>query len=178
MTNTALLMIDVQRNMFELEPAVADGLDLLVSLAGLITRARAARAPVIFVRNCGGAGDPDEPGTTGWELSPALPRQAGDPIVDKKKPDAFEGTNLQTLLKARGVRQLVIAGLQSEFCVQATCRGAHARGYSVMLASDAHGTYDGADGGPSALDIIARENAALVADEVVELVAGERVMFG
>jgi nicotinamidase-related amidase len=173
----ALLVVDVQRNFFEVTPAVANGEDLLVSLSGLIARARAAGAPVIFVRNCGGPGDVDEPGKSGWELSPALPRQSAEPIVDKKKPDAFDGTNLLNLLKARGIRRLVVAGLQSEFCIAATCRGGHARGYGVTLVADAHGTYDAPEGGPTAREIAAREGAALKAEGAVELVAAEQVNF-
>jgi len=177
MTNTALLVVDMQRSMFELTPAVADGPTLIATLEGLIARARAAGAPVLYVRNCGGPGDPDAPGTTGWELSPALPRLSAEPIVDKKQPDAFEGTNLRTLLQSRGIRRLVVAGLQSEFCIAATCRGAHARGYTVTLVEDAHGTDDTPDGGPTAREITARENAALLADGAVELVAAARVNF-
>jgi nicotinamidase-related amidase len=177
MTNTALLVVDVQRNMFELTPAVADGVELLATLKDLIARARAAGVPVLYVRNSGGPGDPDAPGTTGWELSPALPRQSAEPIVDKTKPDAFDGTNLRTILLSRGVRRLVVAGLQSEFCIQATCRGAHARGYNVTLVEDAHGTYDAPDGGPTAREISARENAALKGEGVVELVSAKRVNF-
>lgn len=174
---TALLVVDMQRNMFEHTPSVADGIELLATVSGLIARARTAGAPVVFVRNCGGPGDPDERGQEGWELAPALPRLAAEPIVDKKANDAFEGTNLGALLKARGVRRLVVAGLQSEFCIQATCRGGHKRGYAVTLVADAHGSFD-LDGGPSALDLIARENAALAADGVVELVPAAQVRFG
>jgi nicotinamidase-related amidase len=176
MNANALLVVDVQRNMFEPEPGVADGIELLATLSGLIARARKAGAPVVFVRNNGGADDPDAPGTPGWELVGALPRLSGEPIVDKKAADAFEGTNLGALLKARGVRRVVVAGLQSEFCIQATCRGAHKRGYAVTLAADAHGTYDAADG-PTAHDMIARENAALAADGVVDLVPAAQILF-
>jgi nicotinamidase-related amidase len=176
MPGTALLVVDVQRNMFELTPAVADGIELLATLSSLIARARVAGAPVVFVRNCGGPGDPDEPGTPGWELAPALPRLAAEPIVDKRAGDAFEGTNLDTLLKSRGVRRVVVAGLQSEFCIQATCRGGARRGYTMTLASDAHGTYD-TPGGPSALETIASQNAALAADGVVALAPAGDVQF-
>ncbi len=173
----ALLVIDVQRNFFELTPAVADGLELLSTLGDLVARARAAGAPVIYVRNNGGPGDPDAPGTSGWELSPAIPRMSAEPIVDKKKPDAFEGTSLLSLLRTRGVRRVVVCWLQSEFCVQATCRGAASRGFGVTLVSDAHGTYDAPDGGPTAAAIIARENAALAAEAGVSLVPAARVNF-
>jgi streptothricin hydrolase len=127
------LVIDIQRNMFEGDPAIWDGVELLARLSELVARARAAGVPVIFVRNCGGPGDPDEPGTVGWELSPALPRLEGKPIVDKRSPDAFVDTGLDGLLRARGVSRVIVCGVQSEFCIQATCRGAVERGYEVPL---------------------------------------------
>lgn len=173
----ALLVVDMQRNMFEQTHAVADGLDLLATVGDLIARARAAGAPVVFVRNCGSAGDPDEPGSVGWELTPALPRRSAEPVVDKKSPDAFEGTNLRSLLLSRGVRRVVVTGLQSEFCIAATCRGAARRGYGVTLVSDAHGTFDAPAGGPTAREISAREAAGLAAEGGVELMAAAEVMF-
>jgi nicotinamidase-related amidase len=59
------------------------------AIAGLLARARAAGVPVVHVRNTGGAGDPDEPGTDGWQLVHAP--DAGESIVDKPKCDAFAG---------------------------------------------------------------------------------------
>ena len=157
--SSALLVIDVQRNMFEGTPSVYRGVELLATLSALVARARAAGMPVIFVRNCGAVGDVDEPGTEGWELSPALPRLVGEPIVDKSSPDAFVETNLDALLRARGVRSVIVCGLQSEYCVQATCRGARERGYEVTLASDGHSTFDSE--GATAAEVIERENSKL-----------------
>ena len=173
MTGSALLVVDMQRNLFEVEPGVHDGLELLGRVSGLIARARLAGAPVIFVRNNGGPGDPDAPGTPGWELTPALPRLSAEPIVDKKLPDAFEGTNLNGLLRARGLRRVVVCGLQSELCIAATCRGAAHRGYQVTLVKDAHSTFDAS--AEPATAIIARENAALA--DVAEVLPGFALRF-
>lgn len=173
MSGSALLVIDLQRNMFEVEPGVHDGMELLGRVSGLIARARLAGAPVIFVRNNGGAGDSDAPGTPGWELTSALPRLSAEPIVDKKQPDAFEGTNLNGLLRARGLRHVVVCGLRSEFCIAATCRGAAHRGYKVTLVKDAHSTFDGP--GEPATGIIARENSALA--DVADVVPGFALEF-
>lgn len=173
MSGSALLVIDAQRNMFEVEPGVHEGLELLGRISGLIGRAREAGAPVIFVRNSGAAGDPDERGVPGWELTSALPRLSAEPIVDKLKSDAFDGTNLNALLRARGVRRVVVCGLQSEFCIAATSRGAKARGYEVVLVSDAHSTFD--EPGATAVEIIARENAALA--DVADVIPGFALKF-
>jgi nicotinamidase-related amidase len=156
---TALLVIDAQVNMFD--PALpAHGAEaLLPRLVRLVERARAAGMPVVFIRNCGGPGDPDERDTPGWQLHPALPRQDGDPLFDKSTTDAFASTPLAGALAARGVTRLVVAGLQSEHCVRATTLGALQRGFEVTLVADAHATYDAA--GRSAAAISAGVNAEL-----------------
>lgn len=174
MTSSALLVVDAQRNRFETAPGAHDGVELLGRIAGMIQRARAAGVPVVFVRNHGAAGEPDEPGTPGWELTSALPRLSAEPIVDRSKSDAFEGTNLNALLRARGVRRVVVCGLQSESCIAATSRGAKALGYEVALVEDGHSTFDGPT--EPATAIIARANAVLA--EVAEIVPAATLRFG
>ena len=143
LTPTALVLIDAQVNMFDPASAAHDAGALLDRLADLLVRSRAAHMPVFFVRNSGVAGQPDSPGTPGWEIHPMLQPVAGEVVVDKTAPDAFQGTVLGDELEARGVRTLVVAGLQSEHCVRATVLGALARGKAVTLVSDGHSTYDG-----------------------------------
>ena len=68
----ALLVIDVQVNQLDPAHPVAGGEVLLRRLRGLIARARDAQVPVVFVRHCGGPGDPDVRGMGGWQLHPTL----------------------------------------------------------------------------------------------------------
>jgi nicotinamidase-related amidase len=140
---SALLLVDVQVNMFDPASPVAGAPALLDRLRGLLARARAAGAPVFFVRNTGGAGDPDVPGTPGWELHPALAPAAGEAVLDKTTCDTFASTDLGSRLAAIGVARLVIAGLQSEWCIRETSLGALANGCTVTLVADGHSTYDG-----------------------------------
>jgi nicotinamidase-related amidase len=138
---TALLLIDVQANMFDPANPVDGSTALLERLRGLLRRARDAGAPVVFVRNNGGPEDPDLPNTPGWELQ--LPAAPGDLVLDKTTCNTFESTALEGELKLRGVTRLVIAGLQSDSCVRETTLGALQLGFPVTLASDGHSTYDG-----------------------------------
>src|SRR5260221_177530 len=100
---------------------------------------------------------PDDTGTAGWSCHPALPIEPADLVIEKRVPDAFDGTSLQQELAARGIRMLVIAGMQTELCIDATCRRAAALGYDVALVADGHSTFDGSR--LSAADIIAPLNA-------------------
>src|SRR5260221_14247810 len=139
--DTALLILDAQVNMFD--AALFDGAALLERLRTLIDRAHAAGIPVVYVQNSGGPGDPDEPGTAGWALHPALPIAPADLGIEKRVPDAFDGTSLQQELAARGIRMLVIAGMQSELCIDATCRRAAALGDDGTPGAAGHRTSDG-----------------------------------
>ena len=163
--SSALLVIDAQRNMFEPPPGAHASPALLLRLVRLIKRARRAGTPIVFVRNTGRAGDPDEPGTVGWELHPGLGVRPEDVLVDKGTGDAFPGRivsgirgTLDAWLRARRVRRVVVCGLQSESCITDTVQGALDRGYRVVLVADAHSTFD-AEGAP-AKATIAATNAA------------------
>ncbi|GAA3424268.1 isochorismatase family protein [Streptosporangium sandarakinum] len=156
-----LLLVDVQRNMLEPPEPVPAAREVALALTTLLERARTAGAPVVFVRNNGGEGDPDLPGTPGWELvHDVLP---GEHVIDKHSPDAFLGTGLASLLQPAA--PLVVAGMQSEWCVRATALAALERGHPVTLVRGAHATYD------------AGEPAAAVSRRVEEelAVAGVRI---
>lgn len=155
----AFLLIDVQVNQFDPAYPVANGEQLLERVIDLLGRARAAKVHVILIRNCGGEQDPDIKGTTGWELHPSIMPAPGEAILDKTTCDTFASTSLGEDLSRRGVRRVVIAGLQSEYCIRETTLGALERGYAVTLVSDAHSTVEG--GGKTASEKSAAVNAEL-----------------
>jgi nicotinamidase-related amidase len=171
---TALLVIDAQVNMFASGSTVYAGETILKTLGSLIARARSASVLVVYVQNNGGKGDPDQLGTSGWQIHPSLAPQAGDLVLQKSTADAFHLTPLQKELTRRGIRRLVLAGMQTERCVDATCRRASSLGYEVLLIGDGHTTYD-VDGLP-AVDVIARHNASL--SEFAKVVGSDEIDFG
>ncbi|GGS96770.1 hypothetical protein GCM10010156_63720 [Planobispora rosea] len=134
-----LLLVDVQRNMLQPPEPVPEAETVSAAIDTLLKRARATGIPVIFVRNNGGEGDPDAPGTPGWELvHEVLP---GEHVIDKHSPSAFAGTGLAWLLPPTA--SVVVAGMQSEWCVRETSLAAVEHGHSVTLVRGAHATYDG-----------------------------------
>jgi nicotinamidase-related amidase len=158
---TALVVIDVQVGMFDTpgQPPVPDGEHLLDKITGLIAEAREAGAPVVYVQHCEGPGEPLAEGTEGWEIHPLIAPLDGDVIVKKRTPDSFLDTALGEELGSRNIKGLVLAGMQTEYCVDTTCRRAFSLGYDVTLVKDAHGTWDGDD--LSAAQIIAHHNEVL-----------------
>lgn len=138
---TALLLVDVQRNMLEGDDAVPDADAITKRLRALLERARDSAAVVVQVQNDGPPDSPVGSGTPGWELLWAP--GDGEELVRKDRPEAFAAdVGLAGRLSAQGVDRLVIAGMQSEYCARASCRGALAAGFEVALAADADATYD------------------------------------
>jgi nicotinamidase-related amidase len=157
--DTALLVIDVQNGMFADDDPVYQGAELLATIGDLLAKARAADAAVIYVQHNGGPGHPLEPGSAGWPIHPAIAPAAGEPVIGKTTPDSFHETRLQAELEARGVVKLVVAGIQTEICVDTTCRRAASLGYQTTLVRDAHSTWDSRT--LSAVQIIAHHNDTL-----------------
>jgi nicotinamidase-related amidase len=174
-SKTALLIIDVQLGMYDESDPVFRGDELLSTVGDLVGRARAARVPVVYVQHDGSAGDPLEPGLPGWPIHPAIGPRETELVVRKQVPNAFQGTDLEERLQERGIGHLVIAGMQTDCCVDATCRGAHSLGYEVTLVQDGHSTWD--DGGLTAQQIIDQHNETL-GDGVVTLRLAREVKFG
>ena len=174
---TALVVIDTQVGMFETPglPPVREGERLLRNIEGLIRRARDADVAVVHVRHADGPGHPLERGTRGWEMHPRVAPKGGEPIVDKETPDSFLRTTLGDELESRGIGRLVLAGMQTEYCVDTTCRRACGLGYDVTLAADAHGTFD--DAYLTAAQIVAHHNEVM-GNGFAEVVPAAEISFG
>jgi len=140
--STALVVIDMQQGMFTDEIAPYRGDEVLQCVGDLLKRARASRVPIFHVQHDGGPGDILGKGSAGWPHHPAVAPKDGEPVIEKRHGSAFQDTDLHVRLQAAGIDRLVIAGMQTEICVDSACRAAAALGYSVVLASDAHTTFD------------------------------------
>ena len=140
MSDTSLLIVDVQVNMFDESFPVFNGEQILSRIESLIRTARESDLPVVFIRHNGNTGDLDEPGSLGWQIHPQVAPDPDDLIVNKTCADAFENTGLQEELEARGIGNLIVAGMQTEVCITSTCNRARELGYCVTLVKDAHST--------------------------------------
>ena len=138
---TALLLIDIQNAMFGPDEICHQPDRLLANAGDLLARARAAGTPVHFVQHCEGEGG-FTPKSAGWQIHPKVAPRAAEPVTEKWAASSFYKTDLDAQLRAAGIDSLVIAGLQSEFCIDPACRVAQSLGYRVTLATDAHSTFD------------------------------------
>lgn len=80
-------------------------------------------------------------GEPGADIVPDLAAVEGELVIDKPGKGAFYATGLGKFLEARGIRQLIFAGVTTEVCVQTTMREANDRGYECLLATDATESY-------------------------------------
>ena len=133
---TALLVIDVQTGPMA---GAHDRDGVIATIGALVERARAEDVPVIWVQH---ADDHLPQGSEAWQYVPDLPRREPEPLVHKGYGDAFEATDLETVLAERGVGHVVVTGAQTDACIRATLHGALVRGYDTTLVADAHTTED------------------------------------
>ncbi|TNC48977.1 isochorismatase family protein [Rubellimicrobium rubrum] len=146
---TALLIVDVQRSLIEEETWGAE--QLLDRVTSLEQAARAAGAAVVWITD-------SQVGPYG-DLHEAMRPKAHDLRFTKSRPAAFDGTGLRGALDGHGIDRLVVCGLQTDCCIRATVRSAADLGYRVVLAGDAHSTFDRE--GATAEQVIAEHNRAL-----------------
>ena len=175
MSANALIVVDVQQNMFVGPWPVANATHLRLRVESAIAEARHHGDVIVHVQNDGPEGDIDEPFSPGWEL--LFPAVDGDIVVRKTVQNTFESNpELAAQLKSRGVDHLVIVGVQSEMCLQATALGALDAGFRVTVPRALHGTYNewdlnGAEPGTG-------RTAEQISDEVQADLEAAGVQFG
>jgi len=80
-------------------------------------------------------------GQPGHDIVPEVAPAGGEPVVDKPGKGAFHATDLEPLLRNRGIASLLVCGVTTEVCVHTTVREANDRGYDCLVVEDAVGSY-------------------------------------
>ena len=151
--HTALVVIDVQKGVVA-EAYQRDA--VIANINTLVGKARDEDVAIVWVQH---SDEGLEQGSDDWEYVPELVRRESEPVVHKTYGDSFEGTDLEQVLAASGVGQLVVTGAETDACIRSTIHGAFTRGYDVTLVGDAHTTNDRREwGAPSPEQVIAHTN--------------------
>lgn len=134
---TALLVVDVQNALIKAKPYHVD--IFLNDLKRLIFHCRKNAIEVIFVRH---HDDDLKYGSHDWEIFSELEPSSEEKIIDKTFNSAFRDTELRKYLDQRGISQVIITGMQTELCIDATIKVAFEFGYKVIVPKGLTSTFD------------------------------------
>ncbi|MFD0277382.1 isochorismatase family protein [Kitasatospora sp. NPDC127111] len=140
LAEATLILIDYQNTYTRGVMELAGWQAALDSAAALLARARAAGAKVVHVVNDGGEGTPYDIRAEIGRIHPSVAPAEGEPVVVKRTPDAFHGTDLDRHVDAAGHEDVIVAGFMTHMCVAFTAAGAFLRGNRPTVVADACAT--------------------------------------
>lgn len=154
---TALLVIDVQNFYWKDETHE----EYIRTMQEILDFSRAAGLSVIYVKHVRG----DNPEDVIFHIREEIAPQKGEPIVIKRTPGSFFGTELEEVLKSKGIESVIITGMKTNHCCDTTTREASARGYHTFVIKEGVRTFDlvGIDG-----NMIPRETVQYVTLSILQ----------
>ena len=136
---TAFIIIDVQNILVETGFQTES---LLEKISYLQNQARSKNIEIIYVQHIE---TPEAQTSEDWQLSPQLKRQANEKVFQKRYNSMFKETGLKEYLDQQGIEQLVLCGMQTEYCVDTSVKVAFEYGYQLVIPEGAVTTFDGDD---------------------------------
>ena len=180
MSAPALLVIDVQRAFDDPAWGPRNNRAAERNVLRLLTAWRQHGSPVVHVRHR--STSPEglfRPGTPAFEFKPEARPRADELVVEKTVNSAFIGTDLEAVLRARGLDRLVIAGFTTDHCCSSTARMAGNLGFATTIVSDATATFDRElEGQTIPAETIHRAALASLAGEVADVAATDETIAG
>ncbi|MDF2845293.1 MAG: nicotinamidase-like amidase [Herbinix sp.] len=139
MSNIALLVVDVQNAIVDEHPY--NGKKVIENIETLLSVARANHKEVIYIQH-EEAGCEFEHGCDGWQIYTQISPVDSEKIIEKNYNSAFVKTELKDYLSSKNITTLVLVGMQTDYCIDATCKGAFEHGYQVIIPEATNATFD------------------------------------
>lgn len=135
----AIIVIDMQTSLVEGNPYHRD--ILIENIRSLIDMGRKKNMAVIYIRHHGKSSGLVK-NSDGWQIYKALTPQNDEKIFDKQYNSAFKNTRLKQYLEEKKIKNLILVGMQTEYCIDVTCKVAFEYGFKIVIPEDAISTYD------------------------------------
>lgn len=135
-----LLVVDTQNAITNSELFRFDLLETRIK--ELIKTARNSRKEVVFVRHDDGAGSELTKGTGGFEIYDGFRPEPGEKVFDKLVNSSFKATGLLEYLKQNGENAIIIVGLQTDYCIDATIKAGFEHGFRMIVPEYTNSTFD------------------------------------
>lgn len=138
--STALLVIDVQKDLTDNDFYQKEL--FLTLLKQTIQTCRTEGIEVVYIQHESMAGTSMEAGTHGWEICAEIAPIGEERIFRKNRNSAFRHTGLHEYLQSKGIKNLILTGLMTEYCFDTTCKVAFELEYNSYIPKDINSTLD------------------------------------
>jgi nicotinamidase-related amidase len=142
LNDAVLIVIDAQREYVDGKLPLSGVDPALVEIGTLLTRARKASVPIIHIQHRGRPGGAFGPDTGGFAIADAAAPAGSETVIEKSLPNSFAGTTLGAALESLGRKQLILTGVMTHMCVEATARAALDHGFKTTVVAAATATRD------------------------------------
>ena len=140
MERIALLVIDVQKTLVNEHPYQEE--IMLDSIVKLISCCRNKGIEIIYVQHNGNEEENLAPGTEGWQIYYKIKPAGTERVFHKNYNSAFKDTGLRDYLDTKEFTTLIIAGMQTEYCIDASIKAAFEYDFDLIMAKEAISTFD------------------------------------
>lgn len=138
--DTVLLIIDVQNLLMENKPY--NKKEFISNIKQLMIWAKQKEIEIIYVRHDDGEGSDLARNSFNWQIYKEIAPVSNEKIVDKIYNSAFKDTDLKNYLQKKQIKNLIITGMQTEYCIDATIKSAFDNNYDIILPHHCTTTFD------------------------------------
>lgn len=139
MDNIVLLVVDVQNALIKGHPYNEQR--VIANIRKLISTARDNKKEVLYLRHDDGKDSELEQGTDGWQIHDDISPNNSELIFEKQYNSAFHKTGLRGYLESKEIDTIILVGLQTEYCIDATCKSAFDYGYEIIIPEETNTTF-------------------------------------